>query len=60
MPSFIPGLTAETYAETIHVDANYYIYLDYTARTDNDELLALNAVLVKISPHTITLFADTN
>ena len=60
MPSFVPSLTAETYAETIHVDANYYIYLDYTAITDNNELLSLSAVLAEISPYTITLFTDAN
>ena len=60
MPSWIPSLTAETYAETIQVDANYYIYLDYTARKDNNDLLALKAVLAKISPYTITLFTDTD
>ena len=58
MNSFIPSLTAETYTETIHVEDTYYIYLDYTARIDNNDLLSLRAVLVKVSPYSIALFAD--
>ena len=60
MKSFIPSLTAETYTDTIHVEDNDYIYLDYTARNSNNDLLTLNAVLVEVSPYSIALFADTD
>ena len=53
-------LTAERYEETIKIDTQHYIYLRYTARTRDNELLILDGVLASVTPYRITLYLDTS
>jgi len=54
----IPALTAETYRGTIKVDDEHFIYLEYCARENNNSLIVLDGVFVKVTPYAITLFTD--
>lgn len=51
-----PTITAETYSGTIKVEDNYYVYIDYIARDNDNELLEQDYVLAEIAPYTIKFF----
>lgn len=52
------NLISEKYDETIKIDDNYYIYINYVARYDNLNLIKREYIITKVSPYKIHYYLD--